>query len=85
MGTYDYNYKKMVQLDALAIKGNSGAPVFNVYAEVIGLMSFKITEEAQFFGHRLCGVCCRNNSVYRQGKRRSENMDITYSVSELNS
>lgn len=47
LGTYNYNNLKMVQLDALALKGNSGAPVFNIYAEVIGLMSFKITEEAQ--------------------------------------
>lgn len=50
LGTYDYNNKKMIQLDALAVKGNSGAPVFNIYAEVIGLMSFKITEDAEVSG-----------------------------------
>jgi len=84
LGTYDYNYKKMVQLDALAIKGNSGAPVFNVYAEVIGLMSFKITEEAQFSGIGYA-VSVAEITAYIDKVNVDENMDITYSVSELNS
>lgn len=85
LGTYNYNNKKMIQLDALALKGNSGAPVFNIYAEVIGLMSFKITEEAQ---EQVSGIGY-SISVYElieyiKKVNLEQNRNITYTIVDLN-
>lgn len=85
LGTYDYNNRKMIQLDALALKGNSGAPIFNIYGEVIGLMSFKITEEAQA---QVSGIGY-SISVYElieyiKKVNSEQNRNITYNIVNLN-
>lgn len=46
-GNYDYSNIKMLQIDAITLEGNSGAGVFNIYCELIGIISFEVTSSSQ--------------------------------------
>jgi len=44
MSIFDYQDIDMIQTDTLALEGISGAGVFNINAEVMGVVSFEITD-----------------------------------------
>lgn len=55
-----YNDVKVIQTDTTINPGNSGGPLFNIYAEMIGVVSFKIIESELNEG---LGFAIASNSV----------------------
>lgn len=50
MSNYKYQGVRMIQTDTLAWEGNSGSGVFNVNAEIMGVMSFEFTDSSEKVG-----------------------------------
>lgn len=55
-----YNNVKVIQTDTTINPGNSGGPLFNIYAELVGVVSFKIIESELNEG---LGFAIASNSV----------------------
>lgn len=74
-----YNDVKIIQTDTTINPGNSGGPLFNIYAEFIGVVSFKIIESELNEG---LGFAIASNSVkaYIASVESQNNININYTA-----
>lgn len=81
MGAYNYQNTDMLQLDALTLEGNSGAGVYNPLGEMVGLVSFKISDLSETGS--ICYAVASNEILdYIATVNGKKAINITYTLSE---
>jgi len=80
MGNFEYQDIKMIQTDTLALEGMSGAGVFNINAELLGIVSFKFTDSSNMAGVSFC-LSSEEIIKYIDYLNAEEGLDIEYSLS----
>lgn len=81
IGTYSYQNTDMIQLDALTLEGNSGAGVYNPLCEMVGLVSFKISDLSETGS--ICYAVAANEIInYISTVNSKKGINITYTLSE---
>lgn len=76
-----YNNVEVIQTDTVINPGNSGGPLFNIYGEVIGVVSFKIIHSEANEG---LGFAIASQSVmeYIEEVKTEKTISINYNVIE---
>ncbi len=77
----NYESIKVVQTDTTINPGNSGGPLFNLYGEVIGVVSFKIIESALNEGLGFA-ICSDSTIEYIEEVIDEENLTINYQLTQ---
>lgn len=81
LGNYSYEDIDMIQLDALSLEGNSGAGVFNPLCEVIGMVSFKLTDDSGT--ESICYAVSSGKIIDYIGEVNEKlDLNISYTLSE---
>ncbi|MFW5779856.1 MAG: S1 family peptidase [Bacillota bacterium] len=81
MSNYNYQGVRMLQTDTLAWEGNSGSGVFNINAEVLGIMSFEFTDSSEKVGVSY-SIATEEIIEYIEYINNELNLNIEYTLSD---